>query len=119
MLLRELCLIARQSGNCRLVVSYTGEEKFAVGISDGMATPQVFNGTFPEIEAVISEKLSAYREAAAKEAAERKNKEAALKHEAEVKAAEAKLKQQESARRLAEKRAAEQNKASQTELSLF
>ena len=118
-MLNELCKIAQQSGNCRLVISYSGEEKFAVGISDGVTTPQVFNGTLPEIESEITGKLPAYLGIAAQEAAERKAKEAALKHEAEVKATEAKLKQEEAAKRLAEKRAAEANKADQPELSLF
>ena len=119
MLLEEMCKLACRSGNCRLVISYTGEEKFAAGISDGAATPLVVNGTVPEIESGLAEKLPAYLETAEREAAERKAKEATLKHEAEVKAAEAKLKQQESAKRLAAKRAAEENKASQSELSLF
>ena len=118
-MLNELCKIAQQSGNCRLVISYSGEEKFAVGISDGVTTPQIFNGTLPEIETEITEKLPAYLEIAAKESAERKAKEAALKHEAEIKAAEAKLKQAEAAKRAAEKRAAEANKADQPEFSLF
>ena len=37
----ELSKIAMQSGNCRLVLSYSGEDKFALGICDGLATPLV------------------------------------------------------------------------------
>ena len=115
----ELSKIAMQSGNCRLVLSYTGEQKFAAGISDGITTPLVVNGTIPEIEAELVGKLAEYLEQVRREAAERKAKEEAAKHEAEIKAAEAKLKKENAAKRQAEKQAAEANKANQGELSLF
>ena len=115
----ELSKIAMQSGNCRLVLSYTGEQKFAAGISDGITTPLVVNGTIPEIEAELAGKLAEYLEQVRREAAERKAKEEAAKHEAEIKAAEAKLKKENAAKRQAEKQAAEANKANQGELSLF
>ena len=115
----ELSKIAMQSGNCRLVLSYTGEQKFAAGVSDGITTPLVVNGTIPEIEAELAGKLPGYLETAQKEATERKAKEEAARHEAEVKAAEAKLKKENAEKRKAEKLAAEANKANQGELALF
>ena len=36
MLLEELSKIAAQSGNCRLVISYNGDDKYALGVSDGV-----------------------------------------------------------------------------------
>ena len=42
-MLEELSKIAMQSGNCRLVLSYTGDQKFAAGVSDGITTPLVIN----------------------------------------------------------------------------
>jgi len=115
----ELSKIAMRSGNCRLVLSYVGEEKFATGVSDGITTPLVVNGTIPEIEAELAVKLPGYLETAEKEAAERKAKEDAAKREAEVKAAEAKLKKQNAEKRKAEKQTAEANQANQGELALF
>ena len=118
-MLETMSQIAMYSGNCRLVLSYSGEEKFALGVSDGLATPLVVNGTIPEIEAELTVKLPGYLETAQREAAERKANEEAAKHEAEIKAAEAKLKKENAAKRQAEKQAAEANKANQGELSLF
>ena len=118
-MLEELSKIAMQSGNCRLVLSYSGEDKFALGICDGLATPLVVNGTIPEIEAELNGKLADYLEQVRREATERRAKEEAAKHEAEIKAAEAKLKKENAAKRQAEKQAAEANKANQGELSLF
>ena len=108
-----------QSGNCRLVLSYTGNQKFAAGISDGITTPLVVNGTIPEIESELAKKLPGYCETAQREAAERKAKEETAKREAALKAAEAKLKKQNAEKRKAEKQAAEANKANQGELALF
>ena len=119
MLFEELCKIAAQNGNCRLVVSYSGDDKYALGISDGVTTPFVANGTLPELQAAVAEKLPGYLELAVKEAAEKKAKEEAARHEAELKAAEAKLKQEAAARKAADKKAVEENKAAQGELSLF
>ncbi len=110
MLLEELSKIAAQSGNCRLVISYNGDDKYALGVSDG---------TLVELQTAIAEKLPGYLELAVKEAAEKKAKEEAARHEAELKAAEAKLKQETAARKAAEKKAVEENKAAQGELSLF
>ena len=118
-MLEELSKIAMQSGNCRLVLSYTGEQKFALGVCDGLATPLVVNGTIPEIEAELHGKLADYLEQVRREAAERKAKEEAAKREAEIKAAEAKLKKENAEKRKAEKKDAEANKANQGELSLF
>ena len=119
MLLEELSKIAAQSGNCRLVISYNGDDKYALGVSDGVTTPLVVNGTLVELQTAIAEKLPGYLEDAAKEAAEKKAKEEAARHEAELKAAEARLKQEAAARKAAEKKAVEENKAAQGELSLF
>ena len=98
-MLDELSKIAMHSGNCRLVLSYSGEDKFALGVSDGITTPLVINGTIPEIEAELAGKLPGYLETAQHEAAERKAKEEAAKHEAEIKAAEAKLKKENAAKK--------------------
>lgn len=119
MLFEELCKIAAQNGNCRLVVSYSGDDKYALGISDGVSTPFVANGTLAELQTAIVEKLPGYLELAAKEAAEKKAKEEAARHEAELKAAEARRKQEAAARKAAEKKTIEENKAAQGELSLF
>ena len=43
MLFEELCKIAAQNGNCRLVVSYSGDDRYALGISDGVSSPFVAN----------------------------------------------------------------------------
>ena len=118
-MLEELSKIAMQSGNCRLVLSYTGEQKLAAGVSDGITTSLVVNGTIPEIKAELVEKLPGYLETAQREAAERKAKEEAAKHEAEVKAAEARMRKQNAEKRKTEKLAAEANKANQGELALF
>lgn len=119
MLLEELSKIAAQSGNCRLVISYNGDDKYALGVSDGVTTPLVVNGTLVELQTAVAEKLPGYLELAVREAAEKKAKEEAARHEAELKAAEAKLKQEAAARKAAEKKAVEENKAAQGELSLF
>ena len=119
MLLEELSKIAAQSGNCRLVISYNGDDKYALGVSDGVTTPLVANGTLAELQTAIAEKLPGYLELAVKEAAEKKAKEEAARHEAELKAAETRLKQEAAARKAAEKKAVEENKAAQGELSLF
>lgn len=119
MLFEELCKIAAQNGNCRLVISYNGDDKYALGISDGVTTPLVINGTLAELQTAIVEKLPGYLELAAKEAAEKKAKEEAARHEAELKAAEARRKQEAVARKAAEKKTIEENKAAQGELSLF
>ena len=120
MLFEELCKIAAQNGNCRLVISYNGDDKYALGISDGVSTPFVANGTLPELQAAVAEKLPGYLELAAREAAAKKAREEAARHEAELKAAaEARRKQEAAARKAAEKKTIEENKAAQGELSLF
>ena len=119
MLLKELSKIAAQSGNSRLVISYNGDDKYALGVSDGVTTPLVVNGTLVELQTAIAEKLPGYLELATKEAAEKKSKEEATRHEAELKAVETKLKQEAVARKAVEKKAAEENKAAHGELSLF
>lgn len=119
MLFEELCKIAAQNGNCRLVVSYSGDDKYALGISDGVTTPLVINGTLAELQTAIVEKLPGYLELAAREAAAKKAREEAARHEAELKAAKARRKQEAAARKAAEKKTIEENKAAQGELSLF
>lgn len=119
MLFEELCKIAAQNGNCRLVVSYSGDDRYALGISDGVSSPFVANGTLPELQAAVAEKLHGYLELAAREAAAKKAREEAARHEAELKAAEARRKQEAAARKAAEKKTIEENKAAQGELSLF
>ena len=99
MLLEELSKIAAQSGNCRLVISYNGDDKYALGVSDGVTTPLVVNGTLVELQTAVAEKLPGYLELAAKEAAEKEVKEEAVRHEAELKAVEARLKQEAAARK--------------------
>ena len=37
--------IALERGSVRYVLSYLGEDKYALGISDGINTPLVLNGT--------------------------------------------------------------------------
>ena len=118
-MLEELSKIAMQGGNCRLVLSYTGNENFAAGISDGITTPLVVNGTLAEIAAELATKLPGYLETARREAAERKAKEEAAKHEAAVRAAESQLKKENAAKRQAEKEAAKANQEKQCELALF
>lgn len=119
MILKEVCKIAAANGNARLVVSYSGDNKFVVGISDGVTTPLVINGTREELETLLAEQLPGYLATAGKEAAERKVKEEAARHEAALRAAEAKLRQENAARKTAEKKASEENKANQQEFSLF
>ena len=70
MLLEELSKIAAQCGNCRLVISYNGNDKYALGVSDGVTTPLVVNGTLVELQTAVAEKLPGYLELATKEAAE-------------------------------------------------
>ena len=69
MLFEELCKIAAQNGNCRLVVSYSGNDKYALGISDGVSSPFVANGTLPELQVAVAAKLTGYLERAARETA--------------------------------------------------
>ena len=120
MLFEELCKIAAQNGNCRLVVSYSGDDKYALGISDGVtfSAGRQWHAT-RNCRPPMAEKLPGYLELAAKEAAEKKAKEEAARHEAELKAAEARRKQEAAARKAAEKKTIEENKAAQGELSLF
>ena len=47
--LKDVCGIAEHTG-IRIVVSYSGNGKFALGLSDGSTTPIVANGTPEEIE---------------------------------------------------------------------
>ena len=56
MLLEELSKIAAQSGNCRLVISYNGDHKYALGVSDGVTTPLIVNGTLAELQTAVAEK---------------------------------------------------------------
>ena len=63
------------------MISYNGDDKYALGVSDGVTTPLVVNGTLVELQTAIAEKLPGYLELAAKEAAEKKAKEEAKKQE--------------------------------------
>ena len=51
------------------MISYNGDDKYALGVSDGVTTPLVVNGTLVELQTAIAEKLPGYLELAAKEAA--------------------------------------------------
>ena len=110
--LKDVCGIAEHTG-IRIVVSYSGNGKFALGLSDGSTTPIVANGTPEEIEVSLAEQLPGYREKAIREATEKKAKEEELKKKA------AEIKRQESEKRAAEKKAAETNKQNQLEFSLI
>lgn len=116
--LKDVCGIAEHTG-IRIVVSYSGNGKFALGLSDGLTTPIVANGTPEEIEVSLAEQLPGYREKAIREATEKKAKEEELKKKAAETAALAELKRQESEKRAAEKKAAEVNKQNQLEFSLI
>mgnify|MGYP006922311157 FL=1 len=116
--LKDVCGIAEHTG-IRIVVSYSGNGKFALGLSDGSTTPIVANGTPEEIEVLLAEQLPGYREKAIREATEKKAKEEEFKKKAAETAALAELKRQESEKRAAEKKAAEVNKQNQLEFSLI
>ncbi len=118
-MINGLCKIAEKVGNCRLAVSYSGENRYVIGICDGLSTPESINGTISELEAALPAKLAEYSALVEKEAAERKAKEEEIKRAAEIKAAEEKLKKEEADRKAAQKKVAEENKAAQGEFNLF
>ena len=49
--------IALERGSVRCVLSYSGEDKYALGISDGTNTPLVMNGTFEELQAKLDSEM--------------------------------------------------------------
>ena len=54
--------IALERGSVRCVLSYSGEDKYALGISDGTNTPLVINGTFEELQAKLDSKMPEFLE---------------------------------------------------------
>ena len=117
--LSKICEIATRTSSVRIAVSYCGDNKFAVGISDGVTSPIVANGTPAEIETIIQEQLSGYLEKVATEAAKRKAQADEEKRKAAEQAALSELKRKENVRKSAEKTTAAANKENQLELKLF
>lgn len=117
MQLADVCQIAANTASVRIAVSYCGENKFAVGISDGVTTPIIANGTPEEIEASIAGQLPGYQEKVAQETAERKAKEEEAKQKTAERAALTELNRQKAADRQTAKETAEENKNNQLELS--
>ncbi len=117
--LAKLCKIAAHTSTIRIAVSYCGDDRFAVGIGDGVTSPIVANGTPEEIESILTGQLPGYLEKAATEAAERKAKADEAKRQAEERVALAELKRKNNERKAAEKKAAEANKEKQMQLDLF
>lgn len=113
--LNQICEIA-ESGPVRMVFSYSGANKFAFGISDGVTTPIVVNGTPEEIETALARQLPEYRQKVAEEAAARKAKEDEVKRQAAEQTALAELRRQENEKKTADKKIAAVNKESQLEL---
>lgn len=113
----DVCRIAAETAHVKIMVSYCGENKFAVGISDGTTTPIVANGTPEEIEASIAGQLPDYQEKIAAETAVRKAKEEEEKRKAAERTALAELNQQRRTDRIAARKTAETNKENQLELN--
>ncbi len=117
MQLSQVCQIAAEAASVRIVISYSGESKFALGISDGVTTPIIATGTPEEIETSIAGQLPDYLAKVATEAAERKAKEEEHKRIAAERAALAEQNRKNAADRAAAKKTAEANKENQLELS--
>ena len=111
--------IALERGNVRCVLSYSGEDKYALGISDGTNTPLVLNGTFEELQAKLDSKMPEFLEKIRKEVQEKKAKEEQTRREAEIKAAEEKLRREELAKKAAVKKEAQEQKDVQGQFELF
>lgn len=117
--LSEICEIAAHTSSVRIAVSYCGDSKFAVGISDGITSPIVASGMPEEVETILREQLPGYMEKIATEAATRKAQADEEKRKAAEQAALSELKRKENIRKSAEKTTAAANKENQLELKLF
>ncbi len=71
MLLKELSKIAAQSGNSRLVISYNGDDKYALGVSEAAEKKAKEEAAWHEAELKAAE-AKLRQEAAARKAAEKK-----------------------------------------------
>jgi len=111
--------IALERGSVRCVLSYSGEDKYALGISDGTNTPLVLNGTFEELQAKLDSEMPEFLEKIRKEVQEKKAKEEQTRREAELKAAEEKLRREELAKKAAVKKEAQEQKDAQGQFELF
>ena len=119
MFLETMKNIALERGSVRCVLSYSGEDKYALGISDGTNTPLVMNGTFEELQAKLDSKMPEFLEKIRKEVQEKKAKEEQNRREAEIKAAEEKLRREELAKKAAVKKEAQEQKDAQGQFELF
>lgn len=113
--LKEICTIAEHS-TVRIIVSYSGDGKFALGMSDGVTSPVVANGSPEELEVELLRQIPGYREKAAIEAAERKAKEEEKQRKAAEAVALAEAKRKEAEQKAVAKRTAEENDKNQMEL---
>ena len=111
--------IALERGSVRCVLSYSGEDKYALGISDGTNTPLVMNGTVEELQAQLNSEMPEFLEKIRKEVQEKKAKEEQARHEAEIKAVEEKLRREELAKKAAVKKEAQEQKDAQGQFELF
>ena len=111
--------IALERGSVRCVLSYSGEDKYALGISDGTNTPLVLNGTFEELQVKLDSEMPEFLEKIRKEVQEKKAKEEQTRREAEIKAAEEKLRREELAKKAAVKKEAQEQKDAQGQFELF
>ena len=111
--------IALERGSVRCVLSYSGEDKYALGISDGTNTPLVMNGTFEELQAKFNSEMPEFLEKIRKEVQEKKAKEEQNRREAELKVAEEKIRREELAKKAAVKRESQTAKDVQEQFELF
>ena len=119
MFLETMKNIALERGSVRCVLSYSGEDKYALGISDGTNTPLVMNGTFEELQAKLDSKMPEFLEKIRKEVQEKKAKEEQNRREAELKVAEEKIRREELAKKAAVKRESQTAKDVQEQFELF
>ena len=119
MFLETMKNIALERGSVRCVLSYSGEDKYALGISDGTNTPLVMNGTFEELQAKLDSEMPEFLEKIRKEVQEKKAKEEQNRREAEIKAAEEKLRREELAKKAAVKRKIKSRKMLKVNLNYF
>ena len=119
MFLESIKNIALERGSVRCVLSYSGEDKYALGISDGTNTPLVMNGTFEELQTKLNSEMPEFLEKIRKEVQEKKAKEEQARHEAEIKAVEEKLRREELAKKAAVKKEVQEQKDAQGQFELF
>ena len=119
MFLESIKNIALERGSVRCVLSYSGEDKYALGISDGTNTPLVMNGTFEELQTKLNSEMPEFLEKIRKEVQEKKAKEEQAHHEAEIKAVEEKLRREELAKKAAVKKASQKQDDAQGQFELF